>query len=168
LGQVNRVVTFASGAALVCSLFLAWESGGGDAFDTFLRVQVYLLVIAVVLLTAALVDLFVPWYGSITIASIFAAAGFGAVVFSPLESGFSHVPAGWWVALISSAAAIVVGVLAVVDLVLDRPRATHSIPAEGSWMPLTGNPGPGWYPDPWGLARTRYWSGTSWTAHTLN
>lgn len=30
----------------------------------------------------------------------------------------------------------------------------------------TGNMPPGWYPDPWGLARVRWWDGYAWTAYT--
>jgi hypothetical protein len=35
-------------------------------------------------------------------------------------------------------------------------------------QPAAGGPGqpPGWYPDPQGKARVRYWDGTSWTDHT--
>ncbi len=32
--------------------------------------------------------------------------------------------------------------------------------------PPTLAPAPGWYPDPHGLAPTRYWDGSSWTGHT--
>jgi len=29
-----------------------------------------------------------------------------------------------------------------------------------------GPPAPGWYPDPWSQAPTRYWDGSAWTGHT--
>lgn len=41
----------------------------------------------------------------------------------------------------------------------DRCVDTRSVTA-GAEPP----PGPGWYPDPWGLAPYRWWSGSSWDA----
>jgi hypothetical protein len=43
-----------------------------------------------------------------------------------------------------------------------RPAAQPAAP------PVGGGPGqaPGWYPDPQGKARVRYWDGSSWTDHT--
>jgi Protein of unknown function (DUF2510) len=34
----------------------------------------------------------------------------------------------------------------------------------GESRPAFSGP-PGWYPDPWRHARTRYWDGRSWTGH---
>jgi Protein of unknown function (DUF2510) len=40
-------------------------------------------------------------------------------------------------------------------------------PAQGQGQPAA-NMAPGWYPDPWRLARVRWWDGYAWTAYTSN
>jgi len=48
-----------------------------------------------------------------------------------------------------------------------QPAAAPA-PAAAPPEPPAAHPGPpaGWYPDPQGLARLRYWDGTAWTDHT--
>ena len=48
----------------------------------------------------------------------------------------------------------------------DVPAAS-SAPQEATAAPAAGGgQAPGWYPDPQGQARLRYWDGSAWTEHT--
>lgn len=46
------------------------------------------------------------------------------------------------------------------------PAPAGDPPPEQSPAPVTPGPSPGWYPDPGGGSRARYWNGTAWTRHT--
>jgi hypothetical protein len=54
------------------------------------------------------------------------------------------------------------------------PNGAYDPPAQSSGNPADAQPGqstgqntpPGWYPDPWRIARVRWWDGYAWTAYT--
>jgi hypothetical protein len=60
-------------------------------------------------------------------------------------------------------------VLALIYLVGIRPGVARQQRYPGGWMPPpsqpTGPP-PGWFPDPTGTGKQRYWDGSAWTEHT--
>ena len=48
-------------------------------------------------------------------------------------------------------------------------EAAVSAQVEDKYLrPLGENLSPAWHPDPWGLARLRWWDGTQWTVHVAH
>ena len=48
------------------------------------------------------------------------------------------------------------------------PAATGAAAPAGQSAPPSGGQAPGWYSDPQGQKRLRYWDGSSWTEHTAD
>lgn len=76
--------------------------------------------------------------------------------------------AGWffftWFTVVIPLIMVPLSLLAI-RLPVGKPRENGSR-AAGDWGPSEPAPAsrvPGWYSDPWGAGRHRYWNGTSWT-----
>lgn len=165
LGEVGRYLALGGGILLFFSLFARWgfiESG--NAFETYERDQVYLLIIALAVVGLTIADALARWDGFIPIAGGLGALAFGGPFFIRLEAHFSHTPVGWFLALIASACIAAGGLIAMLDTIQRLNPADRSEP-----RPAQGPPSQvpaGWYPDPWGQANQRYWSGDTWTGST--
>ena len=68
-----------------------------------------------------------------------------------------------WFSLLSLVANLIV---IPVDLIMLSKAGRLAPPGEVAPPPPTAGPPPGWYTDPRGEARVRYWDGSAWTSHT--
>lgn len=75
------------------------------------------------------------------------------------EHGYSFFGAGYWLASACALVMAVGGVFAFSGYTLRASRIQQSATA-------TGLPPAGWYQDPSGEARERYWTGEAWSEHT--
>jgi hypothetical protein len=104
--------------------------------------------------------------------------GVVAAVFTYQDRRAHGFPAFWW-----TAAVVVFGAFAYVFFVYKRPRGPVVFtpyaavsqqarlvrglpPQHPSAASSTSRAPAGWYPDPTGNARVRYWDGSEWTDHT--
>jgi Protein of unknown function (DUF2510) len=102
-------------------------------------------------------------------------AGVFAAVFTYRDRRFHGFPAFWW-----TLGVVCLGPLVYVFFVYKRPKGPIVFtPADAisqrarivRGLPprkvsgMTGTAPSGWYPDPTGNARVRYWDGTEWTDH---
>jgi hypothetical protein len=169
LGEAARYLALGGGVVLFVSLFLPWGVFGGseNAFQLFERDQYFLLAVALIVVAGAIGDMFSSWRGFVALAGLFGATALGGLFFEMLAFKFSHLPVGWWIGLFSSAAAGAAGTLAVLDLASGaEPVVSAPTGPGGVQASAPGQAMPGWYPDPWGAAAKRYWSGTNWTDQT--
>lgn len=169
LGEAARYLALAGGVVLFISLFLPWGVFGeaGNAFQIFERDQYFLLAMAIVVVAGAILDMFSSWRGFVALAALLGAAALGGIFFEMLALKFSHLSVGWWIGLFSSGAAGAAGVLAILDLTTQaEPMLSAPAGPGAAQASAPGQAAAGWYPDPWGAAAHRYWSGTSWTDQT--
>jgi hypothetical protein len=169
LGEAARWLALGGGVILFISLFLPWGVFGGseNAFQLFERDQYFLLAVALVVVAGAILDMFSSWRGFVALAGLFGATALGGLFFEMLAFKFSHLSVGWWVGLFSSAAAGVAGGLAILDLATQAEPMFSAPTGPGAIQThAPGQAAAGWYPDPWGAAANRYWSGTDWTDQT--
>jgi Protein of unknown function (DUF2510) len=155
---------------MIVGLFLNWSKGdfAETGFEGFTRLDIVMVVLAVIAATLAIVDLFVPWRGLLPLAGMFGLYCLGATMFVPIEVSFSDLGPGWYVAMIFSFALGGAGMLAVVESLLPAPASAGGarppeVPSARTGAP---SPPPGWYADPWGQASQRFWSGSEWTERT--
>jgi hypothetical protein len=170
LGEIGRYLALAGGLILVVSLFFSWSNfeGSEDAFSLFSRIQYLLLILAVAIVVCAVMDAFIRWDGFIPIAGFLGAVAFGWPFFILVEGKFEHFyRAGWYAAAIGGVCALAGGLLAVLDEIHRLNQSESIAPSGGSAALAPGQELPdGWYPDPWGVARQRFWSGDGWTEQT--
>jgi hypothetical protein len=173
MGWVLRIVALAGAGAIVAAVFVPIDKSGGKLLDIthgseMFRQTAASAVPAVGGAFAILVLALVPSAGRRAAAAI---AGIGGVValfflfvLLSIEVPVHHIPfrelrAGAFVGLAGGLAALVAGTIGAIgsDPAQTTTTARPQEPRRPSLAPA------GWYPDPSGQARERYWDGESWT-----
>jgi hypothetical protein len=151
------------------------------------RIDVVTLILAVVAVVCILASLRSVAPVLPAIASSLAFAMFGLVLGFPMEvaAQSSGVKIGIG-AILAFLSALLSGILAIWVAAVTKPAesggligagrgasALHRQPAVPTGVPqqpaqAAAGPAPGWYPDPNGVARLRYFDGVSWTDQTTN
>lgn len=187
-GIVGRVIAAIGAVLMGASLFLDIVEGGSVTYwDELRRMDIVILVLAV-----AVIALLALSFVSFELFCLFAVGvigGYGLGFFSDLFIEFSFDKGiGTWLANIGSAGVVLGAAIALIPAMLGRSgkrREPAFVPADTGPVqvqaPATQEPTPaptpapaeaaptvaaGWYPDPSGQARLRYWDGQTWTDQT--
>jgi hypothetical protein len=178
LGWVLRGVAIAGAGAMVAAVFVPIDKGGAKLLDVThgsdtLRQTVSGAVPAVGAAVAILVLALVPSAGRRAAAAIAGIGGVVALFFLfvvlSIEVPVHHIPvrnlrAGAFIGLVGGLAALAAGTIGAL-----RPEPAATQPVAGAaatqepTRQTTALAPAGWYPDPSGQARERYWDGHSWT-----
>ena len=175
MSWVVRVVVIAGAGAMVAAVFVPIDKGGAKLLDVthgsdLLRQTVSAAVPAVGAAVAILVLALVPSAGRRAAAAIAGIGGVVALYFLfvvlSIEVPVHHIPfrelrAGAFVGLAGGLAALAAGTIGALG---SEPSATRPVAEVQAPARRTDTVAPaGWYPDPSGQARERYWDGQSWT-----
>lgn len=98
---------------------------------------------------------------------IIAGPGVGgdSIIIGRAHGGLLHTPAAWLITLGAGGLGAVIGLVLLIVGISRRDRVERqlrlaAVPSGPILVP------PGWYPDPGGTARYRWWDGARWTNHT--
>jgi hypothetical protein len=178
MGWTVRVVAIAGAGAMIAALFVPVDRSGTKFLDvthgsdTF-RQTVSNAVPAFGAAVAIVVLVLLPQAGR-RVAAAIAGIGGGAALFFlstvfSLEVPVNYLPlhdlrAGAFVGLAGGLAALAAGIIGALG---PEPAATQPVAAAAGAQertrPTAALAPAGWYPDPSGQARERYWDGQSWT-----
>jgi hypothetical protein len=180
LGEIARYLAIGAAVLIIAGLFLPFYGGGGGSlFEVYGRYDILVLVLAIAVISLAIVDRFVKWRGLLPIAGATGLFVLTEPVFTLVEFG-PESGVGYWLYLIGALALTAAGLMALIDS-LSAPRAATAAqpapPAAATGAPPGPPVPPGspqamgttpaaWMPDPWGQARLRYWNGREWTEAT--
>jgi hypothetical protein len=175
MGWVVRVVAVAGAGALAAAVFVPVDRIGEKLLDVThgsetLRQTVSAPVPAVGAAVAIVVIALVPAAGRRAAAAIAGIGGVAALYYLSIvlaiEVPVHHIPlrdlrAGAFIGLAGGVVALAAGVIGAVgpEPAAIRPVAEAQTPARQTETLAPA----GWYPDPSGQARERYWDGHSWT-----
>jgi hypothetical protein len=178
IGLVGRALAAVGAVLMGVSLFLDVAEGSSFSYwDEFRRIDVVILVLAAFALVLLALS-----FVSFEVACLFGVGvigGFGIGFFSIyfIELSFDK-GIGAWLANVGSALLLIGALVALLPAMARRAGRTHqpallgadaapTTPAPASTpATVTSSPAPGWYPDPSGRARLRYWDGRTWTEQT--
>jgi hypothetical protein len=183
IGWLVRVVALAGAGAMVAAVFVPIDRGGAKLLDVThgsdaVRQTGSAAVPATGAAIAILVLALVPRAGRRAAAAIAGIGGVVALYFLfvvlSIEVPVHHIPfrdlrAGAFIGLVGGLAALAAGMIGALG-----PEPTAAQPVAGAAAVLeptrqataheaTALAPAGWYPDPSGQARERYWDGHSWT-----
>ncbi len=165
---IGRILALLSAILVVVSLFLA-ATFGASRWEVDRRQSIFLFVVGVVALVAIGV-------------SFFLAPGLAALI-AAIGGGLSFLPAFSWILysaghlgagpILGSVAAVglVAGAImsfpspALAELVRRGQREFDQSTTERATATAHLQPPAGWYADPTGEAKLRYWDGRQWTSH---
>jgi hypothetical protein len=169
LGIGLRLTALAGVAGIVVGIFVPYASGGAkvllvNSTDGF-RVTIPDAITPFAVVIAAAVLALVPSAGRRVGAALAGLGGVTAVFFLGVVlrvvvvpyGSFHYLRAGGFVGLVGGVLLLVVGMVALsAGQQARRPAAVAAVVSQVA--------PPGWYPDPSGQARERYWDGQVWTA----
>jgi hypothetical protein len=163
LVRVGQAVAAAGSVLLLISYFLTWSDFDGQKqslWDLLKHGDKIMTGVAIASLVMAVLSIFfVP---RVLLVLSLSLGGFALGQFLPLES-FEFVKAGQYVAIVAAAAIVAGSLLALLRLLIVdvdvQSEGLRSTPASRA------NPA-GWYHDPSGQAKLRYWNGSAWTDQT--
>ena len=175
MGWVVRVVALAGAGAMAAAVFVPVDRAGEKLLDAThgseaLRQMVSAAVPAVGAAVAIVVLALLPGAGRRTAAAIAGIGGVAALYYLSIvlaiEVPVHHIPlrdlrAGAFIGLAGGVVALAAGVIGALG---PKPAATQPVAeVEAPARRTETLPPAGWYPDPSGQARERYWDGHSWT-----
>lgn len=159
---VGRIVAFVGCLVFVGGTFADYSNGEpfspyvGSLWQLSRRLDI---VVAAACATVAVLLLTAFFAAPRLLASVAAAVSGAALAWAiPVDASVAAWGPGVWIMGAGGVAMLVGSVLAATGP-SDRGAAAASIPVSS-----VGSPG--WYPDPGGSGRQRYWSGQTWSAET--
>jgi len=166
IGYFGRLVAAGGAVLLVVALFLPAFNFPGEPtyWDLFRRMDVVFLVVGVAALLLLAASLRVLRNLMLLAVAVLGGAGLGFFSADFIELDTDETT-GAFLANLGSAAMVVGAAIALLPALLERSGESRE-PAETPETPETVAPGPGWYDDPSGQSRLRYWDGQAWTEET--
>jgi hypothetical protein len=185
LGIVGRVIAAIGAAVMALSLFLtAYNTDDGTSYwEAFRRMDILVLVLAAAVIVLLGVSFTALEIGCLFLVGAIGGYGLGLFFFDVFESAVDE-SIGAYLANLGSAAIVAGAGLALLPVM--RAGTTRlepfayapaepvpqppPAPAPAPEAPVTETPvaapAAGWYDDPSGRARLRYWDGQAWTEET--
>lgn len=164
IGYVGRALAGVGALLVIVSLFVDYTEGSSASlWDLLRRMDVVILVLAILAILLVLGSLFM--LGNLMLFAVGAIGGFGLGFFSPdfIEYTFDK-GIGAYLAILGSAAILGGAALALAPVLVARAGNWRDLPFVHEETPRpVAQPAPGWYADPSGQARLRYWDGQRWS-----
>jgi hypothetical protein len=167
-GYVGRAIAAIGAVMMIASLFPKAYSSSLSFWAFYRRMDVVILVVAVAVLLLLLVSFRI--LGELSLFAVGVIGGFGIGFFflsELIENGSTTAAAGEYLAFLGSAAVLIGASVALVPALASRAGDWQDfafVPSETATSP-TVSPA-GWYADPSGQVRLRYWDGQNWTEQT--
>jgi hypothetical protein len=157
----------AGSAVFGLSLLLPYVKVEGESqsfWELATRIDVFLTVLAVAAITLGIVSFFAAGDLLLTVSGALSLVAFGMLIFTLADAQhFQYFRVAAYLAPVGALIASVGGMLPVLaDRAPIAISPQRAVTGSGFPPPGTGPP-PGWYSDPSGKARQRYWSGSEWT-----
>jgi Protein of unknown function (DUF2510) len=165
-GLVGRAIAAVGAIVMGVSVFQpAFEESSVSIWDAYSRLDLVVLGAAAATLVLLLVSLFAGTELLLFVVGVIASFVLGFFLLIYLE--FPGSGLGWYLAMAGSSAILAGAAIALVPALVARAGE----PADLAFLPAEPVPGPaahpaGWYADPSGNARLRYWDGQAWTERT--
>jgi hypothetical protein len=190
IGLAGRVIAAAGALLLIASLFVEAYSDSLTYWDAYERIQYLVLILALAALALLLLSLFRLAEPLLFLVGVIGGFGLGRFLADVIEFGDFGEGRGIHLAWVGSAGLVLGAAVALAPSLFGRtdwqaqafaPAPTpvvESTPEAPAPPPpseaeprapepaAAAAPAPGWYADPTGGSRLRYWDGQSWTEHT--
>jgi hypothetical protein len=166
-GYAGRAIAAVGAVMLIVSLFPDAYSSSLSYWDSYRRMDVVILVVAVAAILLLLGSLYA--LGELLLFAVGVIGGFGLGFFLSqlIEFGLDDAAAGVYLASLGSAIILLGAGVALVPALAARAgdwQGFAFVPSEPTTAPAAT--AAGWYADPSGQARLRYWDGQVWTEQT--
>ena len=166
-GWAGRALAGVGALLVIMSLFTEYAEGTSESlWDVLQRLDVIILLLAVLAILLVVGSLFV--LGDLMLFAVGLIGSFGLGYFSPyfIEYTFDKGTAAYF-GNIGSAAVLGGAVLALAPALVARESSSRDLSfVHEETPPLAAAPAAGWYDDPSGQARLRYWDGQAWSEQT--
>lgn len=165
-GLVGRAIAATGAVLLAIALVQSPAEGDSRNFrEVYQRLDITILVVVAAVVVLLLVSLAAGQGPALFIVGVLGAVVLGFFLLISIEFKFEGYARGWYLALAGSAGILAGAAVALVPMLSAREGEPELafLPAESS---RAAAPDAGWYPDPSGQARLRYWDGQSWSAQT--
>jgi Protein of unknown function (DUF2510) len=167
IGYVGRTLAAIGAFMWISSLFMEVFSGSVTRWDIYRRADVISLILAAAVVLLLILSLFVAKELMLIVVGIIGGylAGFG--VPDLIEVRGLHIAAGGYLGAVGPGLVVVgavVGLAPTLAAHAGEARDLAFVPSEAASAPAA--PPAGWYHDPSGKARFRYWDGRAWTEQT--
>ena len=166
-GLVGRGLAAVGALLLLIALFQAPFAGESrNIRELYDRLDVLIIVAVVVVFALLILSFFAGRAASLFVVAILGACLLGLFLLEAVEFKFDGYARGWYLGLAGAGLIVAGASLALLPTLLARGEPTDLafLPAEPTGLPDA--PEPGWYPDPAGQARLRYWDGQGWSEQT--
>lgn len=167
---IGRGIAAVGSLLLFLSLFLSYRSGGLRGWETFDKIDIALALLAGSCLIVVVLSHFLAaisnWLSLGAACLAAASLGFFALFTAEIGGGFGI---GWYLGMFAAGAVVTGALLAFVAPAAERNPSTVSPETFGASVDTAAQAEltpPGWYPDPAGTGRSRWWNGQAWGEET--
>jgi hypothetical protein len=175
IGLVGRSIAVIGILLVVVSIFQQpFTDNPGNFRELYERADIALFVLTAAAIVLLLVSLFAGQGLSLYVAGMIGAVVLGYFVFLLIEFKFEGFARGWYLATAGATCSVVGTAVALTPMLLARGEEPElaflsAEPAAAPEAPPAAAaeaPPAGWYADPSGQARLRYWDGETWSEQT--
>jgi hypothetical protein len=167
IGLLGRVIAATGVVLVVVSIFQQpFQDESRNFRELYERADIYLFVLTAAAIMLLLLSLFVGQALCLYLAGMIGALVLGYFLLLEIELKFEGYARGWYLATAGGACVVVGTAVALVPMLLARGEQPELAFLSAEPTEAAEAPQEGWYSDPSGQARLRYWDGERWSEQT--